>query len=189
MCSWKTGYRVIAYDRRGFGQSGKPAAGYDYDTFASDLNALLEHLDLTGAVLGGFSMGTGEVTRYLGSYGSARVDRAVLIGAIPPFQLKTAGNPEGVDGGVFEGIKAAITTDRYAYFGDFLNNFYNTDTFAPDRISDRAWDAAFTVSATASPVATYACVDTWLTDFRDDPPEDRCPGAGAPWHRGPDPAL
>ena len=167
----EAGYRVIAYDRRGFGQSGKPAAGYDYDTFASDLNALLGHLDVTGAVLGGFSMGTGEVTRYLGRYGSARVDKAVLIGSIPPFLLKTADNPEGVDGQVFEGIKAAIINDRYAYFGDFLDNFYNTDTFAPDRISDRAWQAAFAVCCTASPVATYACVDTWLTDFRDDLPK------------------
>ncbi len=95
----------------------------------------------------------------------------MLIGAIPPFLLKTSDNPEGVDGEVFEGIKAAITGDWYAYFGDFLNNFYNTDTFAPDRISDHARDAAFTVSATASPVATYACVDTWLTGFRDDLPK------------------
>ena len=128
------GYRVITYDRRGFGQSGRPASGFDYDTFAADLNALLEHLDLTGVVLGGFSMGTGEVTRYLGTYGSARVAKAVLIGAIPPFVLKTADNPEGVHGQVFEDIKAAIVEDRYAYLGDFFNNFYNTDTFAPDRI-------------------------------------------------------
>jgi non-heme chloroperoxidase len=164
------GYRVIAYDRRGFGQSAKPAAGFDYDTFAADLNALLEHLDLTGAVLGGFSMGTGEVTRYLGRYGSSRVAKAVLIGVIPPFVLKTADNPEGVDGQVFEGIKAAIVNDRYAYFGDFFDNFYNTDTFAPERISDRALQASFQVAAGASPFATYACVDTWLTDFRDDLP-------------------
>src|SRR6266702_5205241 len=90
----KAGYRVITYDRRGFGQSAKPASGYDYDTFASDLNALLEHLDLAGAVLGGFSMGTGEVIRYLGRHGSARVAKAVLLGVIPPFLLKTADNPE-----------------------------------------------------------------------------------------------
>jgi len=162
------GYRVIAYDRRGFGQSSKPSAGYDYDTFASDLNALLEHVDLTGVVLVGFSMGTGEVTRYLGRYGSARIDKAVLAGAIPPFLLKTPDNPEGVDGEVFEGIKAAITKDRYSYFGDFLDNFFNTDTFSPDRISQRAWDASFEVACTASPLATYACVDSWLTDFRED---------------------
>ena len=161
---------MITYDRRGFGQSAKPAAGFDYDTFASDLNVLLEHLNLTGAVLAGFSMGTGEVTRYLAGYGSARIAKAVLIGAIPPFVLQTADNPEGVDGQVFEGIKAAIIKDRYAYFGDFFDNFYNTDTFSPDRISERAWDASFQTAVGASPFATYACVDTWLTDFREDLP-------------------
>ena len=103
--------------------------------------------------------------------GSARVAKAVLIGVLPPFVLKTADNPEGVDGQVFEGIKAAIVKDRYAYFGDFFDNFYNTDTFAPDRISGRAWDASFRVAVTASPFATYACVDTWLTDFRGDLPK------------------
>jgi non-heme chloroperoxidase len=164
------GYRVITYDRRGFGRSAKPAAGFDYDTFAADLGALLEHLNLSGVVLGGFSMGTGEVTRYLGRHGSARVAKAVLIGVIPPFVLKTEDNPEGVDGAVFEGIKAAIVKDRYAYFGDFFDNFYNTDTFAPDRISDRALEASFQVAAASSPFAAYACVDTWLTDFRDDLP-------------------
>jgi non-heme chloroperoxidase len=165
------GYRVIAYDRRGFGRSARPAAGYDYDTFAGDLNALLEQLDLTGAVLAGFSMGTGEVTRYLGTYGSARVVKAALIGVIPPFLLKTADNPEGVGGHVFEGIKAAIVKDRYAYFGDFFDNFYNIDTFSPDRISDRAWEASFQAAAASSPVATYACVESWLTDFRADLPK------------------
>ena len=165
------GYRVITYDRRGFGRSAMPAAGFDYDTFASDLNALIEHLDLTGTVLGGFSMGTGEVTRYLARYGSARIAKAVLIGVIPPFVLKTADNPEGVDGQVFEGIKAAIIKDRYAYFGDFFDNFYNTDTFSPDRISDRALAASFQVAVGASPFASYACVDTWLTDFRADLPK------------------
>ncbi len=129
------GYRVITYDRRGLGQSSKPAVGYDYNTFAGDLKVLLEHLDLTGAVLCGFSMGTGEVTRYLGAYGSARVDMAVLIGTVPPFLLKTADNPEGIDGQVFDGVTAAIVDDRYAYFGDFFDDFYNTDTFSPDRIS------------------------------------------------------
>ena len=162
---------MITYDRRGFGQSAKPAVGFDYDTFASDLNVLLEHLNLTGAVLAGFSMGTGEVTRYMARYGSARIAKAVLIGAIPPFVLQTADNPEGVDGQVFEGIKAAIIKDRYAYFGDFFDNFYNTDTFSPDRISERAWDASFQTAVGASPFATYACVDTWLTYFRDDLPK------------------
>jgi non-heme chloroperoxidase len=165
------GYRVIRYDRRGFGKSSRPTDGYDYDTFAADLNTLLEHLALDDLVLAGFSMGTGEVTRYLGTYGSARVDRAVLFGAIPPYLLKTEDNPEGVDGQVFEGIKSAVVADRYAYFKDFLDNFYNVDKLAPERISKQAWRASFNVAAGASPHATYACVDTWLTDFRDDLPK------------------
>src|SRR2546423_1964708 len=166
-----SGYRVISYDRRGFGRSSQPTVGYDYDTFAADLNVLLEHLDLTDIVLVGFSMGTGEVTRYLGTYGSKRVRRAALLGTIPPFLLKSADNPEGVDGQVFEGIKAAIVKDRYAFFEDFLNNFYNVDVLGGRRISDRAWQASFNVAASASPFATYACVDTWLTDFRADLPK------------------
>ena len=162
------GYRVISYDRRGFGRSSQPAVGYDYDTFAADLNALLEHLDVADVALVGFSMGTGEVTRYLGTYGSGRVRKAVLLGAIPPFLLKTADNPAGVDGEVFDGIKAAIAKDRYAYLEDLFNDFYNVDVFGGSRISDRAWQASFVVAAGASPCATYACVDSWLTDFRGD---------------------
>jgi non-heme chloroperoxidase len=165
------GYRVITYDRRGFGRSSQPTTGYDYDTFAADLDALLTHLDLSDIVLAGFSMGTGEVTRYLGRYGSARVRKAALFGAIPPFLLKTDDNPEGVDGSVFDGIKAAIVKDRYAYFTDFFDNFYNTDSYAGTRISDQALAASFNVAAGASPYATLACVDTWLTDFRGDLPK------------------
>jgi non-heme chloroperoxidase len=167
----QAGYRVITYDRRGFDRSSQPAVGYDYDTFAADLNALLEHLDLTGVVLGGFSMGTGEVTRYLGRYGSGWVRKAAMFGVIPPFLLKTGDNPEGVDPHVVEDIQTAIIKDRYAYFEDFLNNFYNTGKLAPERISDRAWQASFNVVAGASPYATYACVGTWLTDFREDLPK------------------
>jgi non-heme chloroperoxidase len=165
------GYRVISYDRRGFGRSSQPTVGYDYDTFTADLMTLIEHLDLSDVVLVGFSMGTGEVTRYLGRYGSQRVRKAVLLGAIPPFLLKTDDNPEGVDGGVYEGIKAAIVKDRYAYFKDFLDNFYNVDKLAPERISAQAWQASFNLAAAASPHASYACVDTWLTDFRSDLPK------------------
>jgi non-heme chloroperoxidase len=165
------GYRVITYDRRGFGRSSQPTVGYDYDTFAADLKALLEHLQLDDVVLVGFSMGTGEVTRYLGTYGSARVSKAALLGVIPPFLLKTDDNPEGVDAQVFEGIKSAIVKDRYAYFKDFLDNFYNVDVFGKDRISEQAWQASFNLAAAASPYATYACVDTWLTDFRGDLPK------------------
>jgi non-heme chloroperoxidase len=169
------GYRVISYDRRGFGRSSQPTVGYDYDTFAADLNALLEHLDLNDIVLVGFSMGTGEVTRYLGSYGSARVRKAALLGAIPPYLRKTDDNPEGVDGAVFDQIKAAIATDRYAWFKDFFDNFYNTDKLMPERISEQAWQASFNVAAGASPFASYACVDTWLTDFRGDLPKIEVP--------------
>ena len=165
------GYRVIRYDRRGFGSSSRPTTGYDYDTFTDDLNALLEQLQLDDVVLVGFSMGTGEVTRYLGKYGSGRVRKAVLLGAIPPYLRKTDDNQEGVDGEVFEGIKAAIAKDRYAYFKDFFDNFYNVDKLAPDRISEQAWQASFNVAAGSSPHASYACVDTWLTDFRADLPK------------------
>src|SRR5262245_18251120 len=122
-----SGFRVITYDRRGFGRSSHPTVGYDYNTFAADLNDLLEHLDLRGAVLVGFSMGSGEVTRYLGTYGSGRVRKAALLGAIPPFLLKTDDNPEGVDRRVFEDIKAPIAEDRYAHFKDSFDDFYNVD--------------------------------------------------------------
>jgi non-heme chloroperoxidase len=166
-----TGHRVISYDRRGFGRSSQPTVGYDYDTFAADLKTLLERLDLNDVVLVGFSMGTGEVTRYLGTYGSERVRKAALLGTVPPFLLKTDDNPEGVDKQVFDDIKRAIVKDRYAYFKDFLDNFYNVDKLAPRRITDQAWQASFNVAAGSSPYATFACVDTWLTDFRDDLPK------------------
>ena len=165
------GYRVITYDRRGFGRSSQPTVGYDYDTFASDLKALIEHVDLSDVVLVGFSMGSGEVIRYLAAYGSERVRKAVLLGTIPPFVLKTDDNPEGVDGKVFADIKAAIANDRYAFFEGFFNTFYNVDVLGGTRISDRAWQASFNMAVGCSPFATYACVDTWLTDFRADLPK------------------
>jgi len=166
------GYRCISYDRRGFGSSSQPATGYDYDTFAADLKALLDHLALReDVVLAGFSMGTGEVTRYLGTYGSGGVRKAALFGVIPPFLLQTDDNPKGVPGEVFEGIKQAIVADRYAYFDDFFANFYNTDVLAPGRIGDAALRASFQVAAGSGPYATYHCVDTWLTDFRADLPK------------------
>ncbi len=165
------GYRCVSYDRRGFGRSSQPTVGYDYDTFAADLSALLEHLDLNDVVLCGFSMGTGEVVRYIGTYGSARVSKAVLIGVIPPFVLKTEDNPEGVDRQVFDDLKAGIVKDRYAFFKGFFDNFYNVDVLGPERISEQAWQASFNVAVGSSPFATYACVDTWLTDFRADLPK------------------
>jgi non-heme chloroperoxidase len=165
------GYRVITYDRRGFGRSSRPTVGYDFDTFAADLNALLEQLDLDDVVLVGFSMGTGEVIRYLATYGSMLVGKAALLGAVQPFLLKTSDNPDGVDGEVFEGVKAGILQDRYAFFKAFLDNFYNVDVYGGTRVSDLAWQASFNVAAGASPYATYEVSDTLLTDFRDDLPK------------------
>jgi non-heme chloroperoxidase len=171
------GFRVIAYDRRGFGASSKPSKGYDYDTFAADLNELMTSLDLRDAVLCGFSMGSGEVTRYLSTYGSERVEKAVLMGAIPPFLLKTDDNPEGVDQSVFDGIKEQIVADRPSFFAGFFDNFFNTDKLGgikiigEKRITDEAVQMSFNVAVQSSAIATLACVDTWLTDFRDDLPK------------------
>jgi len=166
------GYRCISYDRRGFGHSSQPSTGYDYDTFAADLKALLDHVAFDeDVVLVGFSMGTGEVTRYLGAYGSAGVSKAVLIGSVPPYLLQADDNPQGVPGDVFNGIKQAILADRYGFFDTFLANQYNSDVSMPERLSDAALRASFQVAAGCGPYATYACVDTWLTDFRGDLPE------------------
>src|SRR6266702_3988431 len=131
------GHRVITYDRRGFGRSGRPASGYDYDTFAEDLHELVTKLDLRDVGLVGFSMGGGEVARYLGKYGSDRVSKAVFMSAVPPFLLKTANNPEGVDGAAFEGIKAGILADRPAFLSQFLKDFFNVDQLGGKLVRDR----------------------------------------------------
>lgn len=163
-----SGHRVITYDRRGFGNSSQPATGYSYDTFAEDLHKLVTHLRLKNFTLVGFSMGGGEVARYIGTYGSKDVSKAVIIGGVPPYLLKTADNPEGVDGSVFEGIQNAIKNDRYAFFSEFFRNFYNTDVLGGKRISDQAVHASWNVASSSSPVATLACVPTWHEDFRKD---------------------
>jgi len=163
----EAGYRVIAYDRRGFGQSGHPTAGYDYDTFASDLNDLMTKLDLRDAVIAGFSMGGGEVARYIGRYGSARVARAMLLGAVPPFLLKTADNPQGVDETVFAGMLHAVKHDRLGFLGDFFYDFYNLDKAAPqgqELVAFSKW-----IAWAASPLATAQCIIAFgETDFRAD---------------------
>jgi non-heme chloroperoxidase len=164
-------HRVITYDRRGFGNSSQPTVGYDYDTFAADLNTLMETLDLHDAVLVGFSMGSGEVTRYLGTYGSTRVRKAVLLGPIPPYLLKADDNPEGVPQSVFDDIMTGIKTDRYTFFQGFYENFYNVDMFGGTRISNAAVQASNQVAFGSSAHATLACVPTWLTDFRHDLPK------------------
>jgi non-heme chloroperoxidase len=166
----RAGYRIIKYDRRGFGDSSKPAIGYDYDTFTSDLNKILEKLNVHDVVLVGHSMGTGEVIRYLGTYGSARVSKAVFIAPLAPFLVKTPDNPEGVDRSVFDGIMEAITADRLAYLSNFLSDFYNLDVTLGTLVSEEAVRYNWIVAAAASPVGTLACVSTWLTDFRKDLP-------------------
>ncbi|MFI6575148.1 alpha/beta fold hydrolase [Nocardiopsis sp. NPDC050513] len=166
------GYRVITYDRRGFGQSSQPSTGYDYDTFAADLKTVLETLDITDAVLVGFSMGTGEVARYLGTHGSGRVAKAVFLAALEPFLLKTEDNPGGAaPREFFEGIVATVKADRYAYFSDFFQNFYNLDEFLGTRISQEAVQASWDVAAGSGAVAAAAAPLTWFTDFRADIPK------------------
>lgn len=163
-----TGHRIITYDRRGFGKSSHPTTGYNYDTFAEDLRKLVTNLDLHDFALVGFSMGGGEVARYLGKYGSQNVSRAVFISSVPPFLLKTAKNPEGVDGSVFDGIKKAVIQDRFAFFSEFFKNFFNTDLLLGKRVSEQVVQSSWNVAAGASPTASLACVDTWLEDFRRD---------------------
>ncbi|VXC56535.1 Non-haem bromoperoxidase BPO-A2 [Arthrobacter sp. 9V] len=166
------GYRVITYDRRGFGRSSQPTQGYDYDTFAADLKTVLDTLDVNDAVLVGFSMGTGEVARYLGTYGSARVAKAVFLGSLEPFLLKTEDNPDGVPQDVFDGLAQAVTADRYAFFTEFFKNFYNTDTFlGTERLSKEAVDASWNLASKSGAFASVAAQPTWLTDFRADIPK------------------
>lgn len=162
------GYRVIAYDRRGFGKSSQPASGYNYDTFAEDLHKVIKHLGLRDFTLVGFSMGGGEVARYAGKYGTKGLSKAVIIGGVPPYLLKTPDNPDGVDEGVFKGIEQAVAADRYAFFTEFFKSFYNTDVLMGKRISEQAVQASWNVAASASATASYACVATWHEDFRAD---------------------
>jgi non-heme chloroperoxidase len=162
------GHRVITYDRRGFGKSSQPITGYNYNTFVEDLHKLVTQLELRDFALVGFSMGGGEVARYLGIYGPKGVSKAVIISGVPPFLLKTPDNPEGVDGTVFEGIKKAIVADRYAFFTDFFKNFYNTDLLLGKRVSEQAVQASWNIGAGASATASLACVPTWHEDFRTD---------------------
>lgn len=164
----QAGQRVITYDRRGFGKSSQPTTGYNYDTFAEDLHKLVTHLKLRHFALVGFSMGGGEVARYIGKYGAKGVSKAVILGGVPPYLLKTSDNPDGVDGGVFEGIQKAVAADRYAFFTEFFKNFFNTDVFLGKRISEQAVQASWNVAASASATASLACVPTWHEDFRND---------------------
>src|SRR5262249_9660114 len=156
------------YDRRGFGKSSQPMTSYNYDTFASDLRQLVTQLKLKDFVIVGFSMGGGEVARYIGKYGSKDVSKAVIIGGVPPYPLQAHGNPDGVDGAVFEGIKKAVAADRYAFFTEFFKNFYNTDVYLGKRVSEQAVQASWNTAVISSAYASLACVPTWLEDFRQD---------------------
>jgi pimeloyl-ACP methyl ester carboxylesterase len=164
----EAGFRIIAYDRRGFGQSSQPSVGYDYDTFAADLNALVTELDLREMVIAGFSMGGGEVARYIGRYRSERVSKAAILSGIPPYLLKTPETPNGLDASAFEQIQAAIAADRFAYLTAFYKDFYNLDELLGSRISEEAVHDSWNVAAAASPLGTWACPPTWHTDFREE---------------------
>lgn len=161
------GFRVITYDRRGFGESSKPTSGYDYDTFTNDLHGLMTALDLHDVALVGFSMGGGEVARYL-KYAPGRISKAAFVAAIPPFLLKGPDNPEGIDGSAFEEIKAGIASDRLAFLSSFFTNFYNFDVYGGKRISKEALQFSWNIGAGASPTGTLDSVSAWLTDFRKD---------------------
>jgi len=170
------GYRVITYDRRGFGKSSQPTVGYDYDTFAADLDAVLTTLDLTDVVLVGFSMGTGEVGRYVATYGTDRIAKVAFLAPLEPFLLKTDDNPTGVDGEVFDGIAASAKADRFAWFTGFYENFYNLDENLGKRISQEAVTASWNTATHSAPLAAYSVVPSWIEDFRDDVAKVRASG-------------
>jgi non-heme chloroperoxidase len=169
------GRRVITYDRRGFGKSSQPTTGYDFDTFANDLHTLMETLDLRDVTLVGHSMGTGEVTRYLGKFGSARVAMGVLISPIPPFLLQTGDNPEGVPASLFDGFMQSARDDGPAWMKSFLDTFFNIDKFRGTLVSDQYYQACWNIATSTSQTAAVACIPTWETDFRADLPKINVP--------------
>ncbi|HET8928566.1 MAG TPA: alpha/beta hydrolase [Microbacterium sp.] len=162
------GHRVITYDRRGFGRSSKVGSGYDYDTFASDLNTLLETLDLEDVALVGFSMGTGELARYARRHGHDRVASFAFLASLEPFLVARDDNPGGVPQEVFDGIEAAARGDRYAWYTQFFADFYNLDENLGSLISSEAVTASWKVAISSAPVAAYAVVASWIEDFRSD---------------------
>ena len=173
------GYRVITYDRRGFGQSSKVASGYDYDTFAADLDTVMETLDLRDVVLVGFSMGTGELARYVSKYGHKRVAKLAFLASVEPFLVARDDNPEGVPQEVFDGIEVAARTDRYAWFTQFYRDFYNLDDTLGSRISEEVVRANWITATGSGPVAAHAVVSSWIEDFRDDVDAVRASGKPA----------
>ncbi|MFF2852299.1 alpha/beta fold hydrolase [Streptomyces sp. NPDC058001] len=173
------GYRVITYDRRGFGQSSKVNSGYDYDTFAADLNTVLETLDLRDVVLVGFSMGTGELARYVSRYGHERVAKLAFLASLEPFLVARDDNPDGVPQEVFDGIAATAKADRYAWYKQFYADFYNLDENLGTRISEEVVTGSWNVAIRSAPVAAYAVVPAWIEDFRADVEDVRASGKPA----------
>ena len=162
------GYRVVTYDRRGFGGSSRPSAGYDYDTLAADLGTLLEELELRDAVLAGFCAGTGEVTRYLAARGPGRARGAALLAPLPPFLPRAAGYPDGVDRGILDEFRSEIIADRPAATKAYLDRSYNIGLLGGTRVSDQAWQNSFHVAIGASATAVLGCAAAWQEDFRGD---------------------
>ncbi|WP_018901814.1 alpha/beta hydrolase [Rhizobium sp. 2MFCol3.1] len=164
----EAGFRVITYDRRGFGQSGHPSTGYDYDTFADDLAAVIDGLELGSVSLVGFSMGGGEIARYLSRHGASKVSKAVLVASVAGYLLKDESNPDGVDASVFEGMKKDIRKDRFDFLHSFAKTFYGVG-FVSSPVSQGVLDWSFILGVMASPKATIDCVDAFgKTDFRPD---------------------
>ncbi|WP_429941300.1 alpha/beta fold hydrolase (plasmid) [Agrobacterium vitis] len=164
----EAGFRVITYDRRGFGQSGHPADGYNYDTFADDLASVIDSLDVQNVSLVGFSMGGGEIARYLSRHGASKVSKAVLVASVAPYLLKDGSNPDGVDASVFEGMKNDIRKDRFAFLQSFAKTFYGVGLVSSP-VSQGVLDWSFILGVMASPKATIDCVDAFgKTDFRPD---------------------
>jgi non-heme chloroperoxidase len=157
------GYRVITYDRRGFGKSSHAEVGYDYDTFAADLNTVITTLDLTDVILVGFSMGTGELARYATLFGTDRIAKFAFLGSLEPGMLG-----QGVPQSLFDGIQANAQNDRFAWFGQFYSDFYNLDENLGSRISQEVVNASWNVAAGSAPMAAYAVVPTWIEDFTAD---------------------
>lgn len=164
----EAGFRVITYDRRGFGQSAHPAGGYNYDTFADDLASVIDTLELRNVSLVGFSMGGGEIARYLSRYGAGKISKAVLVASVAPYLLKDDSNPDGVDASVFEDMKAEICKDRFAFLKSFVKTFYGVG-LVTSPVSEGVLDWSFILAVMASPKATIDCVDAFgKTDFRPD---------------------
>ena len=164
----EAGHRVIVYDRRGFGRSSRPTEGYDFDTLAADLDRLLTELDLREVTLIGFSLGTGELARYVGTYGTDRLRSCVFIESLAPSFVKSDANPNGVDQAGVDAVRQAILADRPAWLTGLLADFLNLDDYLGERVSEETVRNSWNAGAEASPWATWACVLTWLDDFEQD---------------------